>query len=120
MAGANWANQTIWTGDCLDIMRGMNSESVDLIYLDPPLKSKANYAAPIGSKAAGATFKDTWTLSDVDAEWTNLIAAKRPTPHRVILAAMNASDESYLETYYSQWQADHGRSQVNAAFVNSL
>ena len=30
----NWANQTIWTGDNLDIMRGMNSESVDLIYLD--------------------------------------------------------------------------------------
>ena len=36
----NWKNQTIWTGDCLDIMRGMNSESVDLIYLDPPFNSK--------------------------------------------------------------------------------
>ena len=24
----NWANQTLWTGDNLDIMRGMNSESV--------------------------------------------------------------------------------------------
>ena len=47
-------------------MRGMNSESVDLIYLDPPFNSKANYAAPIGSEAAGAEFKDTWTLSDVD------------------------------------------------------
>ena len=54
----------------------MNSESVDLIYLDPPFNSKANYAAPIGSKAAGAAFKDTWTLSDVDAEWINLIEAK--------------------------------------------
>ena len=63
----NWANQTIWTGDNLPILRGMNSESVDLIYLDPPFNSKANYAAPIGSKAAGAAFKDTWTLSDVDA-----------------------------------------------------
>ncbi len=36
MAIANWKNQTIWTGDNLDVMRGMNSESVDLIYLDPP------------------------------------------------------------------------------------
>ena len=53
-AGApNWSNQTIWTGDNLDIMRGMNSASVDLIYLDPPFNSKADYAAPIGSKAAG-------------------------------------------------------------------
>ena len=67
----NWANQTIRTGDNLPILRGLNSESVDLIYLD----SKANYAAPIGSKAAGAEFKDTWTLRDVDAEWVNLLEA---------------------------------------------
>ena len=33
---ANFASGTVWTGDNLDIMRGMNSESVDLIYLDPP------------------------------------------------------------------------------------
>ena len=74
----------------------MNSESVDLIYLDPPFNSKANYAAPIGSKAAGAAFKDTWTLSDVDVEWINLIEAKHPALYRVILAAMTDSDKSYL------------------------
>ena len=96
MSGPNWSNQTIWTGDNLDIMRGMNSESVDLIYLDPPFNSKANYAAPIGSKAAGAAFKDTWTLSDVDAEWINLIEAKHPALYRVLLAAMTDSDKSYL------------------------
>ena len=27
----NWTDQTIWTGDNLDIMRGMNSATVDLI-----------------------------------------------------------------------------------------
>ena len=74
----------------------MNSESVDLIYLDPPFNSKANYAAPIGSKAAGAAFKDTWTLSDVDAEWINLIEAKHPALYSVLLAAMTSSDKSYL------------------------
>ena len=96
MADPNWADQTIWTGDCLDVMRGMNSASVDLIYLDPPFNSKANYAAPIGSKAAGAAFKDTWTLSDVDVEWINLIEAKHPALYRVLLAAMTPSDKSYL------------------------
>ena len=95
-APRNWANRTIWTGDNLPIMRGMNSESVDLIYLDPPFNSKANYAAPIGSRAAGAAFKDTWTLSDVDAEWINLIEAKHPALYRVLLAAMTDSDKSYL------------------------
>ena len=96
MSDPNWANQTIWTGDNLYILRGMNSASVDLIYLDPPFNSKADYAAPIGSKAAGAAFKDTWTLSDVDAEWVNLMETKHPALHRVLLAAMTPSDKSYL------------------------
>ena len=65
MAARNWNNQTIWTGDNLDIMRGMNSECVDLLYLDPPFNSKVDYAAPIGSIAAGAAFKDTWGLDDI-------------------------------------------------------
>ena len=63
---ANFASGTVWTGDNLDIMRGMNSECVDLIYLDPPFNSNRHYEAPIGSKAAGAAFKDAWTLDDVD------------------------------------------------------
>ena len=92
----NFASGTIWTGDCLEVMRGMNSQTVDLIYLDPPFNSNANYAAPIGSQAAGAAFKDTWTLSDVDAEWINLIEQKHPAVHRVLLAAMTDSDKSYL------------------------
>ena len=57
----NWQNRTMWTGDNLDIIRRMNSESVDLTYLDPPFNANRNDAAPIGSEAAGAAFKDTWT-----------------------------------------------------------
>ena len=93
---ANVKPKTIFTGDNLPIMRGMNSESVDLIYLDPPFNSNANYAAPIGSEAAGAEFKDTWTLNDVDAAWLDLIEAKHPALNRVIHAAMTDSDKSYL------------------------
>ena len=96
MAEPNWANETMWTGDNLPIMRGMNSESVDLIYLDPPFNSKANYAAPVGSKAAGAEFKDTWTLRDIDVAWLDLIELKHPKVNRVIQAAMTDSDKSYL------------------------
>ena len=74
----------------------MNSQSVDLLYLDPPFNSKRDYAAPIGSEAAGAEFKDTWALSDIDNEWVNLIAEKHPALHRVLLAATTKSDKSYL------------------------
>ena len=83
----NWQNQTLWTGDNLDVMRGMNSESVDLIYLDPPFNSNRNYAAPIGSAAAGAAFKDTWTLSDVDLAWHGEIAEPEPALYAIIDAA---------------------------------
>ena len=54
MSEPNFKNRTLWTGDNLDVMRGMNSGTIDLIYLDPPFNSKKNYAAPIGSQAAGA------------------------------------------------------------------
>ena len=36
----NFAPRTVWTGDNLDILRGLNSETVDLIYLDPPVVSQ--------------------------------------------------------------------------------
>ena len=82
----------LFTGDNLPILRGINSECIDLIYLDPPFNSNANYAAPIGSKAAGAEFKDTWSLSDLDAAWLDLIETKYPAVNRVIQAAMTDSE----------------------------
>ena len=84
---ANWKNHTVWAGDNLDVMRGMNSASVNLIYLDPPFNSNRDYAAPIGSEAAGAAFKDTWTLSDVDEAWHGEIADRQPALYAIIAAA---------------------------------
>jgi len=98
MAEPNWTNRTMWTGDNLDIMRGMNSESVDLIYLDPPFNSNRNYAAPIGSEAAGAAFKDTWTLDDVDLAWHGELAERNPTAYSVIDAARQADGQS-MQSY---------------------
>ena len=86
-AASNFADKTIWTGDNLDILRGMNAECVDLIYLDPPFNSNQDYAAPVGSKAAGAAFKDTWHLSDLDVAWMGLIADERPAMAHVLRTA---------------------------------
>ena len=57
----NVSNRTLFIADNLDIMRGINSECIDLIYLDPPFNTKKQYKTPIGSPAEGATFKDIWT-----------------------------------------------------------
>ena len=95
----NFGNRTVWTGDNLDILRGINSDCVDLIYLDPPFNSNRNYSAPIGSKAAGAAFKDTWTLNDVDLAWHGEIADRSPSLYAVIEAAglaHSAGMKSYL------------------------
>ena len=59
-------SRTVFVGDNLPVLRGMEAESIDLVYADPPFNSNRSYAAPIGSKAAGAMFRDTWTLDDID------------------------------------------------------
>ena len=83
----NWANRTIFVGDNLDVLRGMNSASIDLVYLDPPFNSNRTYSAPVGSVAAGASFKDAWTLSDLDEAWLGIIAEKYPAMYSICQTA---------------------------------
>ena len=91
-------NRTLFTGDNLYVLRGMNSDSVDLIYLDPPFNSNTTYSAPIGSEAAGAAFKDTWALDDVDAEWHGQIADEHPGLYKIVDAA-GASHSKGMQAY---------------------
>ena len=86
----------MWTGDNLDVMRGMNSESVDLIYLDPPFNSNKTYEAPVGSEAAGAAFKDTWTLSDLDVAWHGYLADNEPALYEAINASRHTHGKSMM------------------------
>ena len=83
----NVKNRTIFSNDNLPVLRGIDTASIDLIYLDPPFNSNRNYAAPVGSAAAGAAFKDTWTLSDVDNAWHGEIADREPALYQAIHAA---------------------------------
>ena len=90
---SNVANRTIFIKDNLEVMRGVNSASVDLIYLDPPFNSKRMFEAPIGSRAAGAAFKDAWTLDDVKEEWVTQIEDDHPALAHIITAAGKAHSE---------------------------
>lgn len=64
---------SFYSGDNLYILHGMDSESVDLIYLDPPFNSKRLYVGTKGSVADGAQFKDVWNWTDVDKESISLL-----------------------------------------------
>lgn len=96
-------NRTIFTRDNLEVLRGMDDETVDLVYMDPPFNSNRDYAAPLGSKAAGAAFKDTWSFNDTKEEWHGLIAEEYPQLYSVIEGAAQAAggrsgkgDKAYL------------------------
>ena len=77
MNETNFTN-TLYTNDNLFILTGLNSNLVDLIYLDPPFNSKRTYSAPIGSKSAGASFKDMWTWDDVNEAYLETLAEDFP------------------------------------------
>ena len=84
------SNRTLFTGDNLPVLRRMDTASVDLIYLDPPFNSNRTYSAPIGSEAAGAAFKDSWQLSDVDLAWHGELAEREPALYEIVGAAGQA------------------------------
>ena len=58
----------LYYGDCLDWMQQWDDQSVDLIYLDPPFNSKANYNQLFHDEGAGdaqfRAFTDTWTWDE--------------------------------------------------------
>ena len=59
----------LYYGDCLDWMGQWDDRTVDLIYLDPPFNSNAEYNVLYGEAAGDAQFRafaDTWTW-DADA-----------------------------------------------------
>jgi DNA modification methylase len=52
---------TLYHGDCLEILKGLPSESVDLIYLDPPFFSNRNYEVIWGDAGEKRSFEDRWS-----------------------------------------------------------
>jgi site-specific DNA-methyltransferase (adenine-specific) len=95
---------TLYTHDNLFVLNGLNSNLVDLIYLDPPFNSKRFYSAPIGSKAAGTSFKDMWTWADVNEAYLETLAEKYPALTKFIAttgAIHSKAMKAYL-TYMAQ------------------
>lgn len=73
MSNLNLKNRTIFNRDNLDILKGINSNSIDLIYLDPPFNKKKIFTAPIGSSAEGADFSDIFSKEDIKDDWVSNI-----------------------------------------------
>ena len=85
MAERNFENRTLFKGDNLDFLRGMNSETVDLIATDPPFNKDKDFHATPESLAAGARFQDRWRWNeDVQPEWVDAIKDDKPRVYSLI------------------------------------
>lgn len=92
MADLNVANRTLFHGDNLPFLRGLNSESVHLIATDPPFNKGRDFHATPDSLAAGAKFQDRWSWDDdVEGEWVDQITDDWPKVMNVI----NSTRDSY-------------------------
>ena len=81
---ANLKNRTIYFLDNLEVLHGVKSESIDLVYLDPPFYKNKAFTAPIGSSAEGASFQDIFSHEDMKNEWLGIIADTQPTLYQYI------------------------------------
>ena len=87
-ATANFRNRTLYHGDNLEFLRGINSETIDLVATDPPFNKGRDFHATPDSLAAGARFHDRWSWEkDVEGEWIDQIKTDWPAVQEVIDAA---------------------------------
>ena len=108
---------TLYYGDCLEWMEQWGDECVDLIYLDPPFNSNANYNilfsnADSGEKAQYRAFNDTWHWDAAAAERYVLLrdAVARPA-HGAVVGLHRVLGESGMLAYitYMAERLEHMR-----------
>ena len=68
-----FAPNTLYYGDCLEIMRDFPDECIDLIYLDPPFNSKRQYnevfrGSGLNIEPQIKAFDDIWEWNEQSAE----------------------------------------------------
>ena len=70
----NFENRTLFHGENLDILRGIDSETIDLIATDPPFNKGRDFHATPDSLASGAKFQDRWDWDrDTEGAWHDQI-----------------------------------------------
>ena len=88
----NFQSRTLFKGDNLPFLQGLNSETVDLIATDPPFNKSRDFHATPNSLASGAKFQDRWSWKDdVQLQW--LLKIEKDEPE--VSAAINAAKDIY-------------------------
>ena len=98
-------NRTIFCHDNLEILRGIDSDCVDLIYLDPPFNKKKTFTAPIGSHAEGASFSDIFREEDVKEDWLQDIKEDHYAVHDILTAVRTIEGRTSYNFCYLAYMA---------------
>ena len=95
MPTPNFQNRTLFKGDNLDFLRGINDKTVDLIATDPPFNKGKDFHATPESLAAGARFQDRWRWrDDVQPEWVDAIKDDHPRVYSLINHVVGGIDNA--------------------------
>ena len=106
-------NRTLFIADNLPVLRGIDSDSVDLIATDPPFNKGVRAFEGITAAGENVSYSDVWTWSDVQAEWTNRILGDHPALYNVIQAANAAAGDDmgaflcWLGVRVIGWSPEH-------------
>ena len=101
MAEQNFPDNVLYNMDNLDVLRGMNSETIDLIATDPPFNKKRNRSASAGqyedawrweNDPSMAQRPDQWLWQPVHRIWLDQIEDENPALFQVIEATRLTQD----------------------------
>ena len=103
------AGNALVCADNIDVLRELPSESVDLMYLDPPFQSDSNYVAVFGDKGqVSQQLKDIWIWT------TETERTFQRLPHGPLLDTLRgirlqAGPRSPMAVYYPETLYNDGR-----------
>ena len=83
----NVPDRSLFIGDNLEILRGINTDAVVFVYLDPPRNSGRTHSAASKTRASGMSYDDAWTETDMRREWVDEIGVRCPDALLAIHAA---------------------------------
>ena len=98
-------NRKLFIADNLPVLRGIDSESVDLIATDPPFNKGVKAFEGITAAGKNVSYSDVWTWGDVQAEWHMKILGDHPALYSVIQAANAGGGGTIWERSCVGWES---------------
>ncbi len=96
----NFLDNTLYEMDNLDVLRGMNSQTIDLIATDPPFNTKRNRSGTAGFYVDNWKWGDTdklpdqWKWNEVHPKWLEEIKDNHTALYHAIDAAKHCQGEN--------------------------